>query len=326
MVKLPSYADLCDPHRRSSLGLYGPKGTAWGLWGKDDELGTLNLLTEDRIARAAACIRRGAVFPLNLPLDSPKPVLFDRKQLRHRIFSVANDLAFDDTYDDFNAQASTQWDGLRHVCFMSEAKFYGGVEPKAIAPGPNSTSRLGIHNMAQRGIAGRAVLLDYGRWVERHVPGYDPLTRVDITVEELDQVAVDQGVKFEQGDILLVRVGWTKALSKHQHEINQKIDPKAPVGAGIKACAETYKWFWDHHFAAVVSDNPSFEAFPPKDWKDSCHAYFLGGWGMPIGELAYLEKLADDSAKDKVYELFFTSAPLNMEGGVASPINGLCIK
>jgi hypothetical protein len=29
------------------------KGCAWGLWGADDQLGTINLLTEDVVARAA---------------------------------------------------------------------------------------------------------------------------------------------------------------------------------------------------------------------------------------------------------------------------------
>jgi hypothetical protein len=53
---------------------------------------------------------------------------------------------------------------------------------------------------------------------------------------------------------------------------------------------------------------------------------FLGGWGMPIGEMFYLEKLAADCEKDNVYTFFFTSAPLNKENGVASPPNALCIK
>jgi hypothetical protein len=55
-------------------------------------------------------------------------------------------------------------------------------------------------------------------------------------------------------------------------------------------------------------------------------AMFLGGWGMPIGEMFFLEKLAEDCDKDKVYTFFFTSAPLNKEKGVASPPNALCIK
>ncbi|KAF7722553.1 hypothetical protein EC973_002977 [Apophysomyces ossiformis] len=326
MTNLPTFADLCDSHRRATLGLYGPKGTAWGLWGQEDNFGTLNLLTEETVKKASTGIRHGRLFSLNLPVDAPKPTLFKRKTVQHQIISFKDDIVFDDQYDHFNPQSSTQWDGLRHAGFVSENKFYGGIESKEFLPGPDATGRLGIHHMAQRGIAGRAVLLDYGRWADIHKPEFDALKRNDITVAELDQVAAYQDVTFEQGDILLIRVGWTKAFETNQHQIEQLVDVDNPASSGVKACEETYRWFWDHHFSAVISDNPSFEAYPIRELADSCHAYFLGGWGMPIGELAYLEKLADDSAEDKVYESFFTSAPIHKEGGVSSPINGLCIK
>lgn len=32
----------------------GPPGNAWGIWGPDDQLGTLNLLTPETIAKAAS--------------------------------------------------------------------------------------------------------------------------------------------------------------------------------------------------------------------------------------------------------------------------------
>lgn len=41
-----------------------PKGSAWGFWGDDDQLGTLNLLTEDRITDAAKEIKLGIRIPL----------------------------------------------------------------------------------------------------------------------------------------------------------------------------------------------------------------------------------------------------------------------
>jgi hypothetical protein len=31
----------------------GPRGNAWGLWGPDDQLGTLNYLNDDVISQAA---------------------------------------------------------------------------------------------------------------------------------------------------------------------------------------------------------------------------------------------------------------------------------
>ena len=56
------------------------------------------------------------------------------------------------------------------------------------------------------------------------------------------------------------------------------------------------------------------------------HETILALWGLPIGEMFDLEALADDCARDGFYEFFFTSAPLNKLGGVASPPNALAIK
>jgi hypothetical protein len=42
----PKFSDL-------PLQKDGPHGNAWGLWGADDQLGTLNLLSDEVIAQAA---------------------------------------------------------------------------------------------------------------------------------------------------------------------------------------------------------------------------------------------------------------------------------
>jgi hypothetical protein len=41
-----------------------PPASAWGLWGDQDELGTLNLLTPDVIRRAAKEVASGETIPL----------------------------------------------------------------------------------------------------------------------------------------------------------------------------------------------------------------------------------------------------------------------
>ncbi|KAG0744526.1 hypothetical protein G6F57_009580 [Rhizopus arrhizus] len=315
-TKLPEY-DQLPIHSK-----YPPK-TAWGLWGDDDDLGTLNLLTEER---ASKYIRHGMLFPLNWKLESPKPAVFGRAEIKHEYRPhISGGLVFDDIYNNFNTQTSTQWDGLRHAAHMATKTFYNNVQPTEVtraSPG----ERLGIHHMARRGIAGRAVLLDYARWAESNREDYDPFEKVEITVDELDQVAAHQGLVFEHGDILLIRVGWMARYEALGERVKEVIpDLNAPRCAGLKACEETFRWVWNHHFAAVASDNFPLEAYP-FEWESSCHAMFLGGWGMPIGELFYLEKLADDSAKDGVYTYFFTSSPLNKKNGIASPPNAMCIK
>lgn len=179
---------------------------------------------------------------------------------------------FDDCYDNFNTQSSTQWDGLRHVAHQKTGTFYNGVTCSEVARGnPQSNGRLAIHHMARRGIAGRGVLLDYARWAIKNNPSYDPFERYEISVEELQLVADYQGVTFQPGDILMVRTGWIEAFERLGEKVKEKIkDLKKPECAGVKACEDTFKWVWDNHFAAVASDNFPFEAFPPLDWGKSC--------------------------------------------------------
>jgi hypothetical protein len=55
------------------------------------------------------------------------------------------------------------------------------------------------------------------------------------------------------------------------------------------------------------------------------HEVLLSGWGCPIGEMFDLEKLAEECKKRGRYSFFFTSSPLNVIGGVASPPNAIAI-
>ena len=45
----------------------------WGRWGDDDELGTLNFITPERVAEAASLVRQGRVFPLGVDFGSASP-------------------------------------------------------------------------------------------------------------------------------------------------------------------------------------------------------------------------------------------------------------
>ncbi|MEJ1231014.1 MAG: hypothetical protein WDM88_10925 [Galbitalea sp.] len=56
------------------------------------------------------------------------------------------------------------------------------------------------------------------------------------------------------------------------------------------------------------------------------HHMLLGSFGMAIGELWWLGDLVDDCREDGRWEVFLTSAPLNLPGGIGSPANALAIK
>ena len=55
------------------------------------------------------------------------------------------------------------------------------------------------------------------------------------------------------------------------------------------------------------------------------HFYFLPALGIPLGEMFNLSPLAEACAADNRYTFLFTSAPLNLLHGVASPPNALAI-
>ncbi|ORX47457.1 hypothetical protein DM01DRAFT_1310336 [Hesseltinella vesiculosa] len=319
-MSLPSYDQLpIDPKY--------PPHTAWGLWGDDDNLGTLNKITKQNTVDATKLVKHGKIFPLNWALESPRLPMFGRPAIEHRLPCI-NNVIFDDIYDNYNPQSSSQWDGLSHVAHIASGKFYNGVTVDEL--GPDGNGRLGIHHMARHGIATRAVLLDYARWAKTNRPDFDPYSsECAITVNELDEVAKAQNVTFKSGDILLVRIGWiakynTLTDDEFKAAVGHNLD--APTSAGLKACPETYKWIWDHHFAAVGGDQVAWEVFPPQDWAHSCHSNLIGGFGMPLGELLFLEKLAEDCDEDKVYEFLLTSAPNNKYRGVGTSPNAVCIK
>ena len=101
MTELPDYADL-PPAPRG-----GP--SAWGMFGSGDNLGLVNLMTPERIAAAARLVRRGQVFCLDMPIGSISPALATfRGPPRHQVLHERGTAGFDDVYDNFYPQASSQ--------------------------------------------------------------------------------------------------------------------------------------------------------------------------------------------------------------------------
>ncbi len=319
--QLPTYAEL--PIKPDY-----PPHSAWGVFGDDDQIGTLNLLTPERVAAAARLVQQGQVFALNWELELPNPPLFNRVALQHTIKRRRHNV-FDDVYDNFNTQCSSQWDGLRHNGHRQYG-FYNGVTEEQIMG--EGGARIGIEHWARRGIAGRGVLIDFPRFAAAHGIAFTLGARYGISARQLQAAADWQGVSFQTGDILLQRTGWIEWYSSLNKEQRMQLaQPGTLQAGGLEQSEESLCFLWDHHFAAIVSDNPSFEAYPSATWEEgqpgeSMHGVIIGLWGMPIGELFQLDALAAACAADHRYEFLFTSAPLNKLGGVASPPNALAIK
>lgn len=300
-----------------------PPRSAWGLWGKDDELGTLNLLTPERVAAAAQLVRAGKRFALNWQLELPAPPLFGREALQHTI-KRRRPFVNDDVYLAYNPQSSSQWDGFTHYGNATYQGFYNGVTEAQVTGGPDTHN--GMQVWARRGIAGRAVLLDYQRWASSQGITYSPGERHEITPEALRETAKAQRVQFQPGDILLVRSGWIAWYLSLGQQARTALATSPHTAVGLGQGEPTLRFLWDEHFAAVAGDTIAFEAYPAHPERGFMHETLLALWGMPIGELFDLDALAEDCAADGIYEGLFTSAPLNTLGGVASPPNALVLK
>ncbi len=313
--ELPSYESLLQ---RTDA----PPGAAWGLWGADDALGAINLLTNERAREAARLVRRGQVFSLNWDLDLPNPALGTRGKPRHHVFARFP-WGRDDLLDNLYLHGSSHWDAFCHFAYP-EHGYYNGVQPAQITGQPGT--RNGIEHLARRGLAGRGVLLDVGRWLARPGRDFDYGAASAITLADLEATRRAQGVELKSGDVLLVRTGWL-AYYLAQPQSWRNAIAHTPTIPGLAAGPEMFAYLWNHHLAAVCADNYAVEVFPfQPGGAGSLHANLLGLLGMPLGEFWDLEALADDCARDGRYDCFLTSAPLNLLGGTGSPPNALAIK
>jgi len=310
-----------------------PAGSSWGLWGQHDVFGCLNLLTPERVVDAARLIQRGAVFPLNWDMRMPDPPLFSRARFEHEVTGRPPSVGHDDVLHGWNTQSSSQWDGFRHVRHPVHGH-YGGVPDE----------EHGMHHWASRGLVGRAVLADVGRWRAAQGRPLQMDEPDEITPDDLLSTLAAQGSTIEPGDVLLMRTGWVGWYSSLDRDTRTRMSDRTLMSApGIPPGEATARFLWDLHIAAIGADNPAVEIWPPgallepgvvaevqadpsRMHETFVHTLLLPMLGLPLGEMWNLEPLAEDCASDGRYECFFSSAPLNLPAGVASPPNALAIK
>jgi kynurenine formamidase len=313
----------------------------WGRWGDADELGTLNLITEEKVAQAASLAKHGKVFALGVDFGSsgPQGAFHYRQNPTHVMtidggdattlmefgpqwlqnpsavqlsgYSKAGPMRFNDDMIIMPLQAATQWDALSHVYY--EDKLYNGFPANSVTS--LGAFYCGIDKVDGKGITSRGVLLDICR-----LRGVDTFCELGdpITPAELDDAARSQGVTVESGDIVVVKTGWWARFL----ETGDGAEP----GAGLDwTCAS---WLHDHEVAAVAADNLMVEN--PVSAVDGAilpmHMLCLRDMGLMLGEYWDVNALADDCAADGVYEFQLVAPPLRVTGAVGSPVNPIAIK
>lgn len=295
----------------------------WGRWGAEDERGTLNLITPDRVARASRMVRRGARFCLSLPVDENGP--YDQRTSgrfnpirrmtgyrgdthRGEFFQSAR---FAEDMLITSNHSGTHVDALAHCWY--DGKIYNGFDA---APTVTSwgAQRCGVE-VFNAGIMARAVLLDLPR--STGIDYLEPGTIIGPSGLEDALDATD--VEVQPGDVLLVRTGTYPAARRG-------IDTGKGHHPGLSwECA---RWFREHEVAMVCADNFAVETTMPipGSVEYPLHMLCLRDMGMPLGELFDLEELAQDCFDTGEYSCLLVAAPLNQPGATGSPLTPIAVK
>ena len=297
----------------------------WGRWGPDDEVGTLNFITAEKIREAAALVRQGKVIDTALPYDMDGPQTGGRRfNPIHTMIATGTDAAagaqewipglrYADDLISMPLQCGTQWDGLSHV--FAEGKMFNGHDMTLVHSG--GADKNGIDKMSDR-VCSRGVLLDIPRhrgvdWLE---PGYG------VGIAELEDCARQEGVSIGQGDIVLIRTGHM-AMCRAAGSWAGYAGGDSP---GLTL--ETGPWLFEREVAAIATDTWGMEVRPNEtpDCMQPLHLVLIPNMGLLVGEIFDLDRLAEDCAADGVYEFMYVAPPLPFTGAVGSPLNGYAIK
>jgi kynurenine formamidase len=330
---LPSYAQLLER-------VDAPPGSAWGLFGADDQLGTLNFLSPEKTLAAAQAVRLGQAFSLDLRSDAISPSLAPtREPLQHHIFQ-RNAFHHDEWVDKLYTQYGSQIDGLRHIGHPDHG-FYNGNDPQQFRAG---TEPLGIHHFASAPMVGRGVLIDIARYMAEQLgTPIDHASGQAIPVSLVEEARQFQQVALEPGDIVLLRFGW---LDYYRNQATDKVRAnlvKDQYHPGLLQSHDTVAWLWDNRISLIASDNFALERWPAvpespfftaEERETGVHGPHAGIMhrailpllGMSIGELWDIDQLAQACAGDGRYDFLLTVSPLPLVGGVGSPANATAIR
>ncbi|WP_435198425.1 cyclase family protein [Janibacter sp. GS2] len=300
----------------------------WGKWGPDDEVGSLNYLGPEQVIAAAGLIRSGKVFPIQRLICDPKgdPVWPSRKPaVRTQIMDEATwdgddapqfpgGLHYADDKIECFLQGSTQYDALGHVWY--DDKLWNGFDARSTVGGMEKAS---VQPIADRGVVGRAVLLDMARY-----RGKDYLESAETyTHEDLMACAREQGVELRKRDILLIRTNYLQKFFEVGDAFYENF-----CEPGLVYSHELVQWFADMEIPNLVTDTIANEVTtdPNNGAALVLHNALMRNLGVAFTEIVELEDLASDCADDGVYEVFYAAAPLKVAQGSGSPVNPIVIK
>jgi len=287
----------------------------WGRWGDDDELGTLNFLSDTEVAQAAKLVKRGLRISIGRPLDTVAGPDNGRPAL-HYMTHMGDRRADEPTYYmdfigvDFHGKSASHIDALPHIAY--KGLLYNG-KPAVDVVSSHGSSFAPISRLAQ-GIFARGVLLDAAR--ARGSDWIDPPAALDAA--DLDDVARTLKVEVRRGDAVLLRSG--------QMRRRRALGPWDPDLAGVGLASSAMEWLAQREIALLGGDGDSDARPSPIDGVGGpIHVLAINAMGMCLLDNLDLEDLSDACAQSGTFEFLLVVAPLIVPGGTGSPVNPIAV-
>jgi kynurenine formamidase len=287
-----------------------------GRWGKDDEKGTLNLITPAKRKQAAGLVKDG--FSVSLARDAATEKDIDNPQPYENVMIAdgsARPAATDRIAVTFHGLAHTHLDALAH--HFIGGNMYNGFSQKEYVTMKDGAAKGSIYE-AKDGIFTRGILMDIPRL--KGVPYLEP--GIPIYVEDLEAWEKQAGIKVSAGDALFIRTGrWVRRA---------KVGPWSGSEAGLDA--SVIPWLKQRDVAVIGSEAalsvtpiPATSQITDPDDYLPLHNFVLVILGMNVFDNCDLTALSEAAAARKRWEFLVTAAPLPLKRGTGSPINPVAL-
>jgi kynurenine formamidase len=286
-----------------------------GRWGPDDELGTMNFVTPQKIVEATRLVTEGRVVSIAQDLSAepaqknrfkPVELVMQSLGLGPNELSCAESVA----YLPHGPQV-THLDSVSHVYF--EGRMYNGRKAADVIKddGMHFASVYALRN----GIVTRGVLLDIPA-----ARGVDYLAALDyVTVEDFEAAEERQGVRVGSGDALMVRTGLAAREAVEGEEDGSFRSGRAGLAP------ETVKWMYEREVALYSGDCTERMPSPYQRILLPLHQVASAAIGLNLVDHAHLEELSQVCAELGRYEFLYTVAPLRLPKSTGSAVNPLCV-
>ena len=283
----------------------------WGRWGKDDELGTLNLVTPAKRKRAATLVKDGMPVSMAADVDTEKSA-DNTSPYEHTMIQLSPINAGERLSVAYHGYRHTHLDAFAHRFF--DGRMWNGFSSAEVTTegGAKKGSIYAVHN----GIFTRGILVDAPRL--KGVPYLEPGTR--IYVDDLEAWEKKAGVKVSAGDALFIRTGrWTRRA---------KIGPwnAAREAAGLDA--SVIPWLRQRDVAVLGSETAQ-DAVPSPEGAEvtglPLHDFSMIMLGIHLMDNMNLDAVAEAASSRKRWEFLLTAAPLPVRNGVGSVLNPIAV-